>query len=199
MVEPLQSSPVRSSEPLEDVRLIPMGAARLRIGMFPVIGDGPDSREWAALPKPKPSVYTASASHCYEGDTLTALSDGLDPTASDDESIPRFTWWPQQGTKEWVQYTLPSPAKISGVEVYWFDDSGHGGCRVPASWVVLWRGGERWMPVQEPTGFPVAKDRFNRASFVPVTTDAVRLQVNLKSGFSGGILEWRLKLESTAK
>ena len=115
------------------------------------------------------------------------------PARSDDESIPRFTWWPHKGSQEWVQYTLPAAAKVTGVEVYWFDDTGHGGCRVPESWRVLWRDGGQWKPVQDGTGFPVAKDRFNSASFAPVTTDAVRLEVQLKKGFSGGILEWRLK------
>jgi len=52
MVERLQPSPVRSTEPLEDIKLVPSGAARLRIGMFPVIGDGPDAHEWAAPTKP---------------------------------------------------------------------------------------------------------------------------------------------------
>ena len=193
MVDKLQPSPVRSAEPLEEIRLIPLGAARLRIGMFPVIGDGPDTHDWVAPMKPKASAYKASASHCYESDTLEALSDGLAPARSDDESIPRFTWWPHTGSVEWVQYTLPAATKVTGVEVYWFDDTGHGGCRAPKSWRVLWRDGGQWKPVQDGTGFPVAKDRFNSASFAPLTTDAVRLEVQLKEGFSGGILEWRLK------
>ena len=41
--------------------------------------------------------------------------------------------------------------------------------------------------------FPVAKDHFNSVAFDPVTTDAVRLEVQLRKGFSGGILQWRLK------
>jgi hypothetical protein len=44
----LQDSPVRSSEPVETVTLIPMGAARLRISSFPVIGEGTDARPWKA-------------------------------------------------------------------------------------------------------------------------------------------------------
>ncbi|TAH39756.1 MAG: transcriptional initiation protein Tat [Planctomycetota bacterium] len=46
LAAPLQPSPVRSDEPLEDVLLVPMGAARLRISVFPVIGDGPDAQRW---------------------------------------------------------------------------------------------------------------------------------------------------------
>jgi hypothetical protein len=42
----LQDSPVKSSQELETVELIPMGAARLRISAFPVIGNGANSNQW---------------------------------------------------------------------------------------------------------------------------------------------------------
>jgi DUF1680 family protein len=48
MVGKLQDSPVKSDEPLEPITLIPMGAARLRISSFPVIGHGDDAKEWKA-------------------------------------------------------------------------------------------------------------------------------------------------------
>jgi hypothetical protein len=46
LVASLEDSPVRSSEPVENVTLIPMGAARLRISSFPVIGDGSGAHDW---------------------------------------------------------------------------------------------------------------------------------------------------------
>jgi len=42
----LKDSPVLSKAKIEDIALIPMGAARLRISSFPVIGEGADAVEW---------------------------------------------------------------------------------------------------------------------------------------------------------
>ncbi|HTI98821.1 MAG TPA: hypothetical protein VL527_07945, partial [Dongiaceae bacterium] len=41
-----QDSPVFSSEPVQEVTLIPMGAARLRVSAFPTIGEGPEAHHW---------------------------------------------------------------------------------------------------------------------------------------------------------
>jgi hypothetical protein len=186
----LQPSPARSDEPEETVTLIPMGTARLRIASFPTIGAGPDAHEWAAPPRP---AFTASASHCNHGDTVDALNDGLEPKNSNDHGIPRFTWWPHKGTSEWVQYDFQRPKKTSATEVYWFDDTGHGGCRVPQSWRLLYKDGDQWKPVAASADYGVKRDQFNRVTFPPVTTTALRLEVQLQPKFSGGILEWRMR------
>ena len=46
LVGKLQPSPVKSDQPVETVTLIPMGAARLRLTAFPVIGKGNDAHQW---------------------------------------------------------------------------------------------------------------------------------------------------------
>jgi len=146
--------------------------------------------------RPLPALTAASesrpsASHIYPADTLDALNDQIEPATSGDESIPRFTWWDHRGTHEWTQYDFAEPTTASSVSVYWFDDTGHGQCRVPASWRILWRHGESdWQPVQKTTPYGVAKDQYNVVSFQPVKATALRLEVQLKPRYSGGILEW---------
>jgi len=46
LIGEVQLSPVRSDEPVEEITMIPMGAARLRITAFPQIGQGPEAHEW---------------------------------------------------------------------------------------------------------------------------------------------------------
>jgi hypothetical protein len=152
-----------------------------------VIGNGPDAHEWVAS-KPSP----VSASYCFASDTVDALIDGLEPKSSNDRDIPRFTWWDHRGTAEWVQYDFGKPRHVSSVQVYWFDDTGVGACRTPQSWRVLYQEGERWKPVEAASVFSTTADAFNRVDFKPIQTTALRLEVQLKPEFSGGILEWKV-------
>ncbi len=187
----LQDSPVKSDEPIELIRLIPMGAARLRIASFPVIGKGAEAKEWTA--SPRPMAWRATASHCYANDSVNAMKDGLIPANSNDQSIPRMTFWPKKGTTEWVQYDLGDEKAISSVSVYWFDDRPAGGCAVPATWKVLYQKGDQWQEVSNPTVYARRKDIFNKVKFDAIKTTALRLEIELQKELSGGILEWTIE------
>jgi hypothetical protein len=183
---PLQASPVQTQAPEETITMVPMGAARLRISAFPVAATNGTS--WLA---PKPVLpYNPTASHVFSGDDILALCDQIEPKSSSDDSIPRQTWWPRTGSAEWVAYNLKEPRTVSGVEVYWFDDTGKGRCRIPASWTVDIRTGDELRTIAS-VGSP-AKDRFDSVRFNPVTVSEIRLVAQLKPGFSAGVLEWKL-------
>ncbi len=192
LVSPLQQSPALTKEPLEDITLVPMGAARLRISVFPTFSLTKGTK-WTPPQMPKPSLPT-SASHVFGGDSVNALSDGLFPKSSNDAHIPRFTWWDHKGSTEWVQYNLSTPLAASSVAVYWFDDrQSNGLCRIPKSWRLLYLDGGTWKEVQSSGTFAIARDKLNVVRFEPVVAAQWRIEAVLQPGFSAGILEWEIK------
>ena len=150
-----------------------------------------------AEPVPTPALASRarpSASHCWQHDALSGLNDQIEPAASDDTKIPRFTWWDHRGTREWVQYDFERPEKVSAVAVYWWDERRIGAhCRVPQSWRLLYQSGGEWMPVPGASAYGKELDGFNRVTFAGVETRALRLEVQLQAGWSGGILEWKVE------
>jgi hypothetical protein len=150
-----------------------------------------------AEPLPPPTLAsraTPSASHCWQHDSLSALNDQIEPAASDDTKIPRFTWWDHRGTKEWVQYDFERPERVSAVAVYWWDERRIGAhCRAPQTWRLFYQSGGAWKPVPGASAYGNELDGFNRVTFDAVETKALRLEVQLQPGWSGGILEWKVE------
>jgi len=190
---PLQDSPARTEEQEEEIRLVPMGAARLRISAFPVAGEGAKSVPWEPVPKPQ-RLYEASTSHCFSGDEVQAVADGLEPEDSNDHSIPRHTFWSHKGGVEWIQAEFPEATEVDCVQVYWFDDEViGGGCRVPKAWRLLYLRDGDWAEVKGVQQYGVAKDRYNEIRFEKVKASTFRLEVHLQDDYSAGVLEWKIE------
>ncbi len=149
--------------------------------------------ESAVHPVGRPSIASQSKVTSSFGKNPEAVSDRLEPRSSIDHDVPFFHWWPHKGTTEWIQYDFSQPAEVSSVEVYWFDDTGRGECRLPLSWRILYRNGASWKPVYSEDAYGVDKDRFNRVVFETVHTSALRLEIRSRPDFAGGIHEWRIK------
>ncbi|HON08198.1 MAG TPA: glycoside hydrolase family 127 protein, partial [Verrucomicrobiota bacterium] len=188
----LQMSPAYTEQPVETITLIPMGAARLRVSAFPEASTSPNANHWILPPKPKKPPFKITASHVNPSDSLDAVADGLEPANSNDHSIPRFTWWNHRGTKEWIQFDFDKTRKLSGVSVYWFDDTGVGECRVPQSWQLLYKDGNEWKTVETTDQFLASPDKWNTVKFKQIETTGLRIEVQLKSRYSGGILEFKI-------
>ena len=139
---------------------------------------------------PQPTIASTSNVRVSGDKEGTAIHDQWNPTDSNDHSKPYLHWWPNKGTQEWVQYDFAEPATVSEVEVYWFDDTGQGECRVPAAWAVFYKSGDTWKPVANSNPYGVEIDKYNRVRFKPVRTTALRLEVQLTENFSAGIHEW---------
>lgn len=152
--------------------------------------------ESAASPTPVPTIASQSkASASFVFDQLLAVNDLVMPVTSNDESIPRLTFWDHKGTQEWVIYDFETVHNISRTSVYWFDDSPDGGCRIPKSWKMQYQDLKtaEWKDVTIYNDYPLKKDDFNSLTFMPVNTKAARLLVQLQDDFSGGILEWNIQ------
>ena len=203
LVADLQQSPVRSDEPIEDVTLIPMGCARLRITAFPRIGSGADGHTWVEAPP------LATASHAWHFMSPIALDDGKVGSSSADTSVPWFMWWDQFGTTEWTQYAFSAPRRVGWTEIYWAEEAAAGSSgrvpsdvrlitptdgrvRLPAACRVLWWDGKQWREAGRLSGAQIQKDRYNRVTFPAVETTAIRLEVQLQPRLAAGIVEWRI-------
>jgi DUF1680 family protein len=129
-------------------------------------------------------------------------SGGTDPQAINDAHIVRksgqqgdfFHWWPKKGTEEWVEYAFSAQTTFQEADLYWFDDTGVGECRAPLSWKLLYKDVfGHWLPVETSETFGTALDRFNIVHFKPITTTALRLEVQLQPTWSAGIQQWVVK------
>lgn len=147
-----------------------------------------------------------------QNDDICAVYDGREPLNSADESHLYFRMRPPQGEPAWIEYEFKEPTVISSSEVYFVDDRRF--CRLPESWRILYKEGNQWKPVKNHDTYQVEKDRFNKVSFDPVKTKAIRLEVEpqkilYKAGQIGppealflkedivwrefGVIEWRVK------
>jgi uncharacterized protein len=172
------------------------------------------STDTSARPSPYPTAATTSTlTHSPSRKNIRNIIDGEDPASSDDPTS-YFDWWPRSGcpssaressaasfggqapacsTGEWIEMTFAHPSRVSETKVYWFDDTGHGGVRVPQSWRLLYRTGDEWKPVEAVGAYGTAKDRYNVVQFTPVTASALRLEVTMQPRVSAGVQEWTVK------
>ena len=152
------------------------------------------AREEARVkPTPEPSLASKARVEASEGARgARFVNDQYEPENSNDHSVGYLHWWPKKGTTEWVSYEWSSPVKISGVAVYWFDDTGEGECRVPASWKLYYKKGSEWVEVKSKGAYGVEKDKYNVVKFSPVTTTALKLELKMQKDFSAGLQEWKV-------
>ncbi len=147
----------------------------------------------AANPTPLPTIASESkVTASYIHDQITAVNNQIIPKNSNDHEVSRLTFWSHKGTTEWVQYDFKEETIISHVHIYWFDDGPNGGCRVPEAWKVLYLKNGKWKEISKHGDYPVLKDEFTTIEISNVKTKSMRLEIKLKEGFSGGILEWKL-------
>ncbi|MBN1764617.1 MAG: HEAT repeat domain-containing protein [Sedimentisphaerales bacterium] len=124
---------------------------------------------------------------------ITAANDQIMPGDEPYGRIPFQSWWWRKSSREWLQYDFDKKAKISRVEIYWYDDSGVGINRMPQSWNLEYRNQNgQFQPVQDVSNYGTEMNKLNITTFTPVETDALRLNVKCRQFYTAGILEWRV-------
>ncbi len=154
----------------------------------------PDEMNVASPILPATIASKAKVTASVKSASLRSLTDGLVPGNADDRSVPYMHWWPQKANTEWVCYEFSEAATLSSSEVFWFDDGPWGGCRVPASWKILYQKSDgSWTEVSNPTRYGTRKGELNRVTFDAVSTKALKLEVVLPQDNSAGIYEWAVE------
>jgi DUF1680 family protein len=177
---------------LQGVMMIDCGSLKA-IPNYARLNRGGASRVWIIQDRAKAGVTGFAID--AEISASFARSAEMDPAAVNDlNNDSHFDFWPHLGSAEWLQYTFDQPVKASCVKVKWFDDTGHGQCRIPASWRITYQNAkEEWVPVEGVSTYPVAKGKFCEVHFTPVTAKAFRLEIQCPEKFSSGVHEWLLE------
>jgi len=156
----------------------------------------PPQPKEAALPIPTLAepmatlTYKSKTTASFVHVSLDAIKDQMLPISSSDTSNSQLDFWPHKGTTEWLQFEWDKKHPASGVKIYWFDDSGGGQCKLPKSWKALYRDdGGSWQEVKNSTPYSVEIDKLNEVKFEAVTTDAIKLEIELQKDWSAGVQE----------
>lgn len=163
------------------------------------------SKEYAT-PTPEPTIaskaktFTIQAAIQKDAPESAAVeawawgvNDQWEPKSSSDTSKPYHYWWLKNGTLETLAYEFDQPYTVSNVEVYWLDfDHYDGNYRVPESWKLYYKDGNKWKEVEALNEYGVKKDCYNRLDFKPVKTTGLKIAAQLRKDASGGIIEWKV-------
>lgn len=148
----------------------------------------------AARPSKPATVASLSKQESSHEGSLSSIFDGLVPKNADDRTIPYYHWWPKQGTTEWISLEFPKATKIQSSTIYWFDDAPWGGCRVPKAWKLYYKDNAgNWQPVVNPDKYGTERGIANTVNFDPVSTTAVKVEIQLPDDNAAGLYEWEVK------
>ena len=152
---------------------------------------------WIPTSQPPPRILTPAArakvgmSFVSGNAQPWGINDGVEPKSSGEQPRALAHFWPHKGGEEWIQYTWEKPLAVTGVELYWFDDTGRGECRLPVSWKLQALIGGAWQDIALKEA-PVSLDQWSKVTFARTETTALRLVVRQRDGWASGVHEWKV-------
>jgi hypothetical protein len=174
MIGEIRMSPVRAAAAEEDITLIPMGAARLRVSMFPVAGAGGDGTVWDENPG---WATSSSMSHfeqpgvVVDGDVKTAL---------------RFPAPARRPRAHWAEMRFGRKKRVDWIDLEWQVGAGSGGAQRPEQVKVMQRDGAVW---KEVSGARAGAS--GRIVFEGVETAGLRVEFDAPAGGGAALGEWK--------
>jgi hypothetical protein len=175
MIGEIQMSPVKAAEAEEEIILIPMGAARLRVSMFPVAGAGGTGAVWD---ENSGWVTSSSMSHFEQPGVVL---DGDEKTAM------RFPADGRRARAHWVEMRFERPKSVRSCELMWLENSGPDSPLGPERVKVLYRLGGRWKEVSGRQGAMAA----GGIIFDLVETEGLRIEFEAPARVGAALAEWR--------
>ena len=163
------------------------GSGKMRVWLSQDLSSSTPAKPATLASKSKITASTPATS-------LSAINDRLVPKDGNDRSMPYYHWWPKKNSTEWITYEFPEASTVQSATVYWFDDAPWGGCRVPKAWRMYYKDSNgEWQPVSGADKYPTAKGTACTVNFDPVTTTAVKMEIDLPAEHSAGLFEWNVK------
>ena len=145
-------------------------------------------------------AYSASVTTSFCSSWESVSADGIVRSNSYDPSKPRYGTWGNTSSYETVTYTWGSEVIIDSTDLYlWYDGTEgeytSGGILVPKSVEFEYLDAEgNWKSVPNAEGLGREMDKFNKTTFDPFTTTALRVKLNKQSNDRNGvgIMEWKV-------
>ncbi|PZU08852.1 MAG: Tat pathway signal protein [Sphingomonas sp.] len=134
-------------------------------------------------------VATPSASWSSTRAKLTHLNSGFEPKLSSSDTSGAFNFVPKTDT-QWIQYDWSKPISTDRTDIFWLENPW--GIERPIRYEVQYWDGAAFVPVRNPRGLGLDKDRYNTTRFDAVTTTKIRIVMVGNGKNSPGILQWKV-------
>ena len=145
--------------------------------------------------KKSPLKAPLKVSRVFQSDTVDHVLKTTSPASSDQK--PNHSFWDRKGQIEWASVELGKRRTISQVAVYWFDDQvRNGGCKVPQSWKLFYRDGQKWLPVTGVSQYGTKLNCYNKLYFDQIETDAVKVELQCYPDKSAGLQRLQIGTEA---
>lgn len=132
------------------------------------------------------NVASVKSSSRY-GTAPTTLNDGI----IDNSTGPMRAYGNRSSrplSTQWIEYEWTKPVKTGKISLYWWDFKNS--VKLPYACRLLYWNGSSYVPVTNVKGLIVNNDKFNSASFEPVQTTRLRLEVDSAERFPVTLQEW---------